>query len=85
MRDQIEASLQAEFAPELLQVIDESDQHIGHAGYREGGNTHFRVQIKAQAFNGLSRVAAQRLIYKALAAQFEDGMHALALDVSGTL
>ena len=41
--------------------------NIGHAGYREGGNSHFAVRIRAAAFDGVSRVQAQRLVYKALA------------------
>jgi len=39
------------------------------------------VRMRAQAFEGLSRVAAQRLVMKALQAEFDDGLHALALDI----
>jgi len=81
MRARIEAKLKAEFAPVALEVLDNSEAHRGHAGYREGGNTHFDVTIKAAAFGGLSRVAQQRLINKVLAAEFEAGLHALALSV----
>ena len=84
MKHRIEAKLTAAFSPVKLTVVDESDQHVGHAGYREGGNTHFNVAIKAEAFNGLSRVAAQRKVYQALEQEFADGVHALALTVSGT-
>ena len=84
MREQILAKLQAAFDPEMLEVVDDSEAHRGHGGYREGGNTHFNVVIKANAFNGLSRVAQQRLINKELVQEFEDGLHALALSVQGT-
>ena len=84
MREQILAKLQAAFDPEMLEVVDDSEAHRGHGGYREGGNTHFNVVIKASAFNGLSRVPQQRLINKELVQEFEDGLHALALSVQGT-
>ncbi len=84
MHERILAKLQAAFDPELLEVVDDSEAHRGHGGYREGGNTHFNVVIKASAFNGLNRVTQQRLINKELVQEFEDGLHALALSVQGT-
>ncbi len=84
MQQRIHRKLTEAFAPVELQVVDDSESHRGHAGYREGGNTHFNVIIRAEAFNGLSRVAAQRLVYSALKEEFDDGIHALALTVSGT-
>jgi BolA protein len=84
MKSRIETKLQAAFDPVMLDVVDDSEAHRGHGGYREGGNTHFNVTIKAAVFNGLSRVAQQRLINKELVAEFEDGLHALALFVQTT-
>jgi BolA protein len=84
MKSRIEAKLQAAFDPVMLDVVDDSEAHRGHGGYREGGNTHFNVTIKAATFNGLSRVAQQRLINKELVLEFEDGLHALALFVQTT-
>jgi BolA family transcriptional regulator, general stress-responsive regulator len=77
----IESKLKAAFQPSHLAVIDESDRHHGHAGWRESGETHFRVEIVAAAFAGLSRVERQRLVYKILAAELSGPVHALALDV----
>ena len=84
MGKRIETKLQAAFAPVALDVVDDSEAHRGHGGYREGGGTHFNVTIKAAAFNGLSRVAQQRLINKELVQEFDDGLHALALFVQTT-
>ena len=84
MQQRIHRKLTEAFAPVELQVIDDSEAHRGHSGYREGGNTHFNVTIRAKAFNGLSRVAAQRLVYATLKEEFDSGLHALALTVSGT-
>lgn len=82
MLNVIETKLQAAFAPKHLEVFDESEAHRGHSGYREGGESHFRVVIAADAFAGLSRVAQQRAIYKALDAEMKSQIHALALEVS---
>ena len=67
------------FAPQSLKVVDESHQHAGHAGHREGGETHFRVYIVSKAFQGKSRLDRHRLINAALAAELAGGVHALAI------
>ncbi len=80
MRDRIIDKLTAELAPETLEVIDESDHHAGHAGWREGGETHFRVKIVAPAFAGLSRLQRHRRINEILADELSGGVHALAIE-----
>lgn len=82
MQDRIEQKLKAAFSPVLLEVVDDSESHRGHGGWREGGGTHFNVKIRAVAFDGLSRVARQRLVYAELKQEFDEGLHALALDVA---
>jgi BolA protein len=78
-KDVIIAKLKAAFAPESLDVLDESDRHKGHAGHRPGGETHFRVYIVAKAFAGKSRIARHRMINAALDAELKGGVHALAI------
>lgn len=75
----IRTKLTAALAPERLEIVDESDQHAGHAGAREGGESHFRLLIVATAFAGKSRVERQRLIYGLLAEEMRERVHALAL------
>ena len=65
----------------FLVVIDESNKHFGHAGWREGGETHFRVRISTRHFDGLSRVAQHRAVMDALDAELKDRVHALAIEV----
>lgn len=65
--------------PLSLEVVDDSAKHHGHAGWREGGDTHFRLQIVSAAFAGKSKVQRQRMVYGALAAEFADGLHALSI------
>jgi BolA protein len=79
MADRIERKLRAALAPEALIVTDDSAKHHGHAGSREGGETHFSVAISAQAFAGNSRIERHRMINTALAEEFADGVHALAI------
>jgi BolA family transcriptional regulator, general stress-responsive regulator len=77
--DSIRRKLIARLRPARLDVIDESHRHVGHAGARPGGETHFAVVIVSAAFVGQSRVARQRLVYDALAEELVGGVHALSL------
>ncbi len=79
----MEAKLTKAFAPVELEIIDESEAHRGHGGYRDGGETHFKVIIRAEAFNGMGRVAQQRAVMAALKQELDERVHALALVVSG--
>jgi BolA protein len=80
---QVAATLQRKlteaFAPSHLEVVDDSHRHAGHAGAREGGESHFNVVIEAAAFEGLSRVARQRLVNAALAEELAGQVHALSI------
>ena len=67
------------FHPERLEVIDESARHSGHAGARDGGESHFNVVIVAQRFAGQSRLARQRSVYAALAEELAGPVHALSV------
>jgi BolA protein len=75
----IDNKLRMRFAPLRLSIEDESSRHRGHAGYREGGESHFRVEIVSAAFEGKTRVARQRLVYDTLKDELDAGLHALAL------
>ena len=78
---EIERRLRHAFNPSFLEVIDESDQHRGHAGYREGGQSHFRVTIRAGAFAASSRIERHRAVHEALGKELIGRIHALALTV----
>ena len=77
--DAIRDKLTRTFHPAALSVVDESDLHAGHAGAREGGESHFRVEIVSDAFTGLSRVARHRRVHDVLAQELRGGVHALAI------
>lgn len=78
--DTIREKLSQAFSPVVLKVIDESHLHAGHAGARPEGETHFRVQIIAEAFAGKSRVERQRAVNKVLADELAGPVHALGID-----
>ena len=82
MAERIERKLRMAFQPETLSVVDESEQHRGHGGWREGGGTHFRVVMHAASLDGLSRVERSRAVHRALADELAGSVHALALDLS---
>ncbi|MHA6267997.1 BolA family protein [uncultured Aliiroseovarius sp.] len=79
---QIHEKLQAAFSPQHLEVIDESESHRGHAGYQDGGESHFRVVIRAPVFGKMSRVARHRAVHAALGTALVGQIHALALDIA---
>jgi len=73
LRDRLAASL----APQLLEVSDDSHQHIGHAGARGGG--HFTVRIVAQAFDNKTLLERHRMIYHLLNDMIRSEIHALSI------
>lgn len=78
--EDIHARLSAAFSPEVLEVQDDSERHRGHAGWREGGETHFNVKIRAASLAAMSRVERHRAVHRALG-ELTDRIHALALDI----
>ncbi len=67
--------------PSLLEVIDESESHRGHSGFREGGESHFRIRMASPAFSGLSRLQRHRLVHATLG-DIVPQIHALALELT---
>ena len=78
-RDIITEKLTEAFKPQSLRVEDESHKHEGHAGHRPGGETHFRVYIVSDAFEGKSRIERHRMVNATLAAELKGSVHALAI------
>ena len=76
---EIERRLTSALAPVRLAVIDDSEKHRGHSGHDARGESHFTVEIVAQAFAGKSRVERQRLVNRALAELLAERVHALAI------
>ena len=78
--DEMTARLQA-LHPTRLEILDESESHRGHGGWREGGQTHFRVRMASPRFEGMGRVAQHRLVHQTLG-DIVPRIHALALELA---
>lgn len=78
--DEMRARL-AGLSPSRLEIIDESENHRGHGGWREGGETHFRIRMASAAFAGLNHVARHRLVHRTLG-DIVPRIHALALELA---
>jgi BolA protein len=79
VKEQITAKLTQALAPSILVVSDDSENHRGHGGWREGGETHFSVQVVSSAFAGKSRVERHRMVNALLADELAGRVHALAI------
>ncbi len=79
--EEITEKLKTAFAPRELEVVDDSESHRGHAGYQEGGESHFNVRIRSDAFKGQTRIARHRAVHAALGPELVARIHALALDI----
>ena len=69
----------AALEPVALELLDESAKHQGHAGWKPGGNTHWRLTIVSEAFRGKPTLARHRMVYQALGELMQDPIHALAI------
>ena len=78
----IRARLEQAFAPEELDIVDDSHRHAGHAGAKDGRG-HFRVRITSQQFAGLKTLERHRMVYAALGTLMQTDIHALSVDAHG--
>ena len=78
LRDAMTQALAERLQPLVLELVDDSAAHAGHAGAREGA--HFNLRIVSAKFAGLPRISRHRLVYDALRPWMAEGVHALAID-----
>ena len=81
VEDEIRSKLEQAFAPRHLEVVDDSESHRGHAGYQEGGQSHFSVAIASEAFESMTRIQRHRAVHAALGPELIGRIHALALSI----
>ena len=75
----INQKLTESLSPTILEIVDDSHKHAGHAGARPEGESHFSVKIISRVFEGKSRVQRQRLVYQALSKEMRECIHALVV------
>ena len=73
------ARLNSALSPSRIELTDDSEQHRGHGGYNEAGESHFSLRIESAAFAGKNRVQRQRMVYAALGSLMESRVHALSI------
>ena len=79
MSDTIAGKLNAAFSPQSLNIVNESHLHAGHGHHTPNGESHFRVHIVSDAFDGKSRLERHRMINELLVVELRDNIHALAI------
>lgn len=79
MKNIIQNKLTTALNPLILEIIDESHKHKGHAGARIGGNSHFHVKIVSNVFTSLSRLERHRFVHDILKDELNGQIHALSL------
>ena len=79
IESEIRQRLVASFAPDRLEVVNDSHRHAGHSGDDGTGESHFAVVIRASALAELGRVARHRAVHQALG-DITTRVHALSID-----
>lgn len=74
--------LNSSLSPTRIELIDDSEQHRGHAGYNPAGESHFTLRIQSPLFKGKTRVERQRMVYSALGELMRERVHALSIQAS---
>ena len=79
--DRINLALKTSFKDSQISVIDDSESHRGHAGFSEGGESHFQIKIVWQGFEDMSLITRHRAVHEALGKDLLNNIHAIALDL----
>ncbi|MCX8507315.1 MAG: BolA family transcriptional regulator [Rhodobacteraceae bacterium] len=79
--EEMEHRLRQAFSPDLIEIMDESEKHRGHSGYRDGGESHFLIRLRAARLAQMSRIERHRAVHAALGPDLVGRVHALALDI----
>lgn len=75
----IKEKITAQLAPTSLEVIDDSASHVGHAGAHPEGESHFKVIVVSDKFDGKNRVERQRMVFEVIKDEMSNHVHALEL------
>ena len=62
----------------FCEVIDVSESHRGHQGFKEGVETHFEILVVSDDFIDISRLERQKLLNGFLADEFKKDLHSVS-------
>ena len=79
--EEIRVRLEGALTPIEFEIVDQSHEHRGHAGWRAAGETHFHMRLVSEAFAGQTRIARQRMVHRALGGLLKEKVHALSMDL----
>jgi BolA protein len=79
--EKITTKLKSAFEPQKFELVDDSERHRGHGGWREGGETHFHLRMTSARFAGQGRVQRQREVNRVLAEELSGPVHALSMEL----
>lgn len=79
MQERIARKLAQGLQPLILEIVNDSARHVGHAGDDGSGESHFNVTIVSSLFTGRNRVDRQRMVYDLLKEELKETLHALSL------
>ena len=82
VEERITKKLQQAFAPETLEVVNDSHRHAGHASSPGTGESHFTIKVVSQSFSGKTRLERHRMVNETLSSELAGGVHALAIHAS---
>ena len=82
LAEKMTSKLKIAFEPRMIELIDDSERHRGHGGWREGGETHFHLRMISASFAGQSRVQRQRAVNRVLAEELAGPVHALSMELA---
>lgn len=75
----IKEKVQKNLSPLVMELRNVSQMHEGHAGHDESNDTHFELYVVTDEFDGMNRIARQRMLYSLLDEEFKNGLHALSI------
>jgi BolA protein len=82
MKERIIKKLSINLTIKKLEVINESNHHLGHSGDDGSGETHFNIKIQAKEFFNQPIISTHRQINFLLKDEFKkNGLHALSINV----
>jgi len=81
IEEEIRERIQGRFAPEYLEVINESAKHAGHSGDDGSGESHFKLIVASKIFENTSRIERHKMVFDVLSDLVSDRIHALTLDL----
>ncbi len=79
----LEKKLRETFNPDKLEVINESHLHAGHQpGFDGSGESHIRIRIVSNLFEGMPRIQRHREINSLLSDEIAADLHAVAIEAN---